>query len=763
MTADTAPITWRQRIKRIVFFFPFQLVLLHVKKNHFLLFFWVLLFGITLSWIGSKYGIQHQFLYPEYRGETNFVSFAILGFSMGGFVVAFNLYTYILHGFRFPFIATLSRPFLKFSINNFILPAIYLGVYIFISIDYQINQELNSAGDVMLHLSGFVFGMITFLILSAIYFSFTNKSALNFEPRKKRRVREETENPVSSRLHKPNKWYAPRWRFKRWHVETYMSGIGRIALARKSLHYDKEILEKVFSQNHINASLFEFLLIITFIVIGSFRENSFFVIPAAASVFLLFTTALMIVSAIFSWIKGWTITVFVVAFLAVNFSPNGINFLAVPNHAYGLDYNVEKAPYSDAVVDSINRSIAHKEEDFQHTLEILDNWRRKHSAETIRTGKKPKLVLVNASGGGLRASLWTLSSMLAADSILDGDLMEHTFMITGSSGGMIGAAYMRELYFKRSQGLMVNPYSPKYRENIAKDLLNPVIFSVATNDVFIRYQRFTQGTNVYTKDRAYSFEKQLNVNTEYFLNKRLIDYAKPEREATIPMMVFTPTIINDGRRLIISSQPVSYLCKNIPPLDVLAEPLAEDVEFSRMFVDQFASNLRFTSALRMNATFPYILPTVTLPTEPPIDVMDAGLRDNFGIKTSLQFLYEFRNWINTNTSGVVILQVRDIQKDFKARTTAPTLVDQFTAPLGSMYGNFTRMQDYNADQMIRYFSTWYEADVDFVTLQLFQEQESKISLSWHLTEAEKRRVNEAVSSEDFGERVEQLRVLLSQE
>ena len=226
-------------------------------------------------------------------------------------------------------------------------------------------------------------------------------------------------------------------------------------------------------------------------------------------------------------------------------------------------------------------------------------------------------------------------------------------------------------------------------------------------------------------------------------------------------MVFTPTIINDGRRMVISSQPVSYLCKNRAPLGVQSSPLAEDVEFGRMFEEQHASNLRFTSALRMSATFPYVLPTVTLPTAPPIDLMDAGLRDNFGVKTSLQFLYEFRNWISTNTSGVVIVQVRDIQKDFIARSKAPTLVDQFTAPLGSMYGNFTRMQDYNADQMIRYFSTWYETEIDVITLQLYQEQESKISLSWHLTEAEKRRITEAVTSEDFSERVEDLSDLIS--
>ena len=64
----------------------------------------------------------------------------------------------------------------------------------------------------------------------------------------------------------------------------------------------------------------------------------------------------------------------------------------------------------------------------------------------------------------------------------------------------------------------------------------------------------------------------------------------------------------------------------------------------------------------MNATYPYILPSVWLPTHPVIDVMDAGLRDNYGQETSLRFLHVFKDWINENTSGVLIIQIRAMQK-----------------------------------------------------------------------------------------------------
>jgi hypothetical protein len=44
---------------------------------------------------------------------------------------------------------------------------------------------------------------------------------------------------------------------------------------------------------------------------------------------------------------------------------------------------------------------------------------------------------------------------------------------------------------------------------------------------------------------------------------------------------------------------------------------------------------------------------------PVIDVMDAGLRDNYGQETSLRFAEAFDDWIKENTSGVLIIQVRD--------------------------------------------------------------------------------------------------------
>src|SRR5690606_7730088 len=124
---------------------------------------------------------------------------------------------------------------------------------------------------------------------------------------------------------------------------------------------------------------------------------------------------------------------------------------------------------------------------------------------------------------------------------------------------------------------------------------------------------------------ATSFERQLNQNTGNRLNKKLSDYRQPEYNAEIPMMVFAPTITEDNRRMIISAQPASYFSNNHPDASMRNDPTTENVEFMRLFEDQGAKNVEFLSVLRMNATFPYVMPSVSMPSSPKIQVMDAGL------------------------------------------------------------------------------------------------------------------------------------------
>ncbi|MEY5042381.1 MAG: hypothetical protein RLZZ414_1945, partial [Bacteroidota bacterium] len=211
----------------------------------------------------------------------------------------------------------------------------------------------------------------------------------------------------------------------------------------------------------------------------------------------------------------------------------------------------------------------------------------------------------------------------------------------------------------------------------------------------------------------------------------------------------SPTIVNDGRRLLISPQPISYLTNLKPQSTLRNNYIHESVEFTRLFKEQEARNLRFSSALRMSSTFPYVMPIVHLPSEPEIQIMDAGIRDNFGMQTTLKFLYTYRKWLEMNTSGVVILQIRDLEKNKEIKAGEKnTILKALTAPVGNIYKNLFATQDYTHDQMVQYASEWFEGEIDIVDIVLEQTEDKNLSLSWHLTKKEIEMIHQSIKTKN---------------
>jgi hypothetical protein len=523
-----------------------------------------------------------------------------------------------------------------------------------------------------------------------------------------------------------------------WYVETYFSNPIQIRLVRSVHHYNKEMLKNVIRQNQHSAFWFQLLSLLSIIGLGLFGDKKMFEIPASASLFLLFTLFIMIFSSFYRWFRGWSTPVFLIALIGFNYI-HKIDLLTM-NHAYGLNYNTVKADYSYTNFKRMDLRNDLVKQDIKQTIDILNKWKIKNTYFD-KPGKKPKLFLINTSGGGLRSSLWTMYTLMYADSLSNGKLLSQIQLITGSSGGMVGAAYLRELYLRKQKGKTRSYYDKKYLENISKDMLNPIAFRVATSEWLFPMQSFTLDGNQYPKDRAYSFENKLEENLWNIFDKNLEDYALAEQNSYIPMMVFSPSIVNDGRKLLISPLGISYLTQNIKTNKVLYNRLFDAIEYSRFFEKQQAKKTRFSSVLRMSATFPYISPVVSLPSEPRIELMDAGLRDNFGMETSLRFIRAFNDWIAENTSGIVIVQIRDKHKNVPIEDNpSQTLMQALSRPLGSFYGNLFEVQDYNQNQQINTADLWCKSHIEVIDLQLRNDRKDHISLSWHLTNKEKRKV-----------------------
>ncbi|MFN3875970.1 MAG: patatin-like phospholipase family protein, partial [Flavobacteriales bacterium] len=427
--------------------------------------------------------------------------------------------------------------------------------------------------------------------------------------------------------------------------------------------------------------------------------------------------------------------------------------------AYGLDYSAPRAVYDRSAITAMANDTAAAADDARAMERILDRWAERN-APLGPAGAKPKLLLISTSGGGQRSMLWSLRCMQVADSMLGGTLMQRAALVTGSSGGLIGAAYYRQLAHADLLHGSRTRFDRALLEEVSADMLNPIAFSFVTNDMFIRWRSVRDGPRRYTLDRAEAFERRLNANTRGLLDIRLGHMADAERRAEAPLLVAAPVSINDGRRVLISAQPAAHLTAITPGSRLNALSQAEAIEFRRFFSAHQPDSLKLTSALRMNASFPYITPVTTLPSAPAMRLMDAGVRDNYGYRTMLSFLHAHKGWIERNTSGVVLLQLRDTQKELEVRPSSSSLFGRVIDPVGSVYDNFVRVQDQDYDYMLRLFGQPGSVPLEVIDVQLRHGDQERISLSWHLTRVERERVLRTVGSPDNRAALERLAAIV---
>src|ERR1700741_3111166 len=118
--------------------FPVQLVMLHLKKFQVLLIFWFLLFSTINGTFMKTFGADSLYLAPEYLGNVSALGAAIVGISIGVFIMSWNITTFILFSRHFRFLATTTNPFLKYCINNAVIPLIFLIFYFWYSIRFGI-------------------------------------------------------------------------------------------------------------------------------------------------------------------------------------------------------------------------------------------------------------------------------------------------------------------------------------------------------------------------------------------------------------------------------------------------------------------------------------------------------------------------------------------------------------------------------------------------------------------------------------------------
>ncbi len=811
--------------ERVWHSFPVQLLVLQLRQNHLLLILWVLLVLFISDRLAAKFGIKYLFLEPEYAGQVGSLSFFLVGLGLGGMIMTWNLTTYLLNARYFPFLATLARPFGKYCINNALLPIAFFGFYV-LRLRAFLKAELNYGNGqllgIVLSLLG---GVLIVIVVYFLYFRFTNKDIASY-PALRDLLRGQLRRRRSRMLTGHRKISVAQLISgeKSWRVDNYLTESLTPRRTRSISHYKPDQILGVFRQNHLNALLLQGGILLLLVLSGLGMDYAWVRIPAGASIFILFSVVAAVAGAVTYWFHTWRTSIFVLALVLINLI-TGRDWFTFRNRAYGLDYSGDLPAYSYQRLEELADPVALTRDRDSMQL-ILERWR-------VRTGQdKPRMVLLCVSGGGLKATYWTTHVLQEAQLATDGQLLRHTSLISGASGGMIGAAYVRDLTwaanlatppldylgdhttakpvvlrtrdkrpaspsissvstarFSYRDGPKAQPFRKDrwskldrqhdietYNRALAElqartatqvgerrsldslhleaaggDLLNSIAFAIVSRDLFLPSSYFTLDGEKYRKDRGYAFEQQLNENLGGIFHKRLGDYEVAERAAEIPMLLLTPSIVNDARRLIISPLGVRHM--TLPPSGVGRgkEFEVDAVDFGALFADQNPKRLPISTALRMNATYPYVLPNVYLPSTPPVEVMDAGFRDNFGVMEASRFLQVYREWILENTSGVTLVQVSTLEKfeQPQEERSPKGWISGLFSPLG-VAGQLISLQDFQLDDNVGLlYELFGEEAFEFVRFSYRPaEDREAASMTFHLTEGEKADIRASIRHPD---------------
>jgi hypothetical protein len=442
---------------------PVQLFLLHFRKHQELLLLWYILFGTVTGHFMSNFGASALFLTPEYFGSTNFISTAIVGFALGIFLMSWNIATFILHARSVRFLVTTAQPFLKYCINNAILPLLFLGIYAYNMGTYASNSDLLSTFSVTGMLAGLLAGCSLSIAVSFAYFFSADKTIYkNLSSVIRQTTLQFGQKPSNELLHLEKPQIPVKW---------FLSARLHWRKPRDVRHYPASFIEAVFQRHHFSAVIAIVIAFIFLVVVGYSSDTRLFQLPAAASIILLLSLLIAFAAALSIFLKTWTLPILVVFLFLVQWLYQQ-DVLDVRNKVYGLDYTA-KATWPDYSRTSLLRMADPDsiQKDKQVYLRRLENWKKRQGQD------KPLLFIVNTSGGGSRSATFTFHVLQKLDSLTAGQFMRQTFLFTGASGGMLGAAYFRELYRQQQQKKIADIKDPVYTERIAKDLLNPLFSS----------------------------------------------------------------------------------------------------------------------------------------------------------------------------------------------------------------------------------------------------------------------------------------------
>ncbi len=275
-----------------------------------------------------------------------------------------------------------------------------------------------------------------------------------------------------------------------------------------------------------------------------------------------------------------------------------------------------------------------------------------------------QLVLVAASGGGLRAAYWTAVSLAALQDSIP-DFNRHVFAISSVSGGSVGASVYAALVrdSAASPGKVkcldtgtTRSFSHCVRDFMAEDYLSPVLAKMVGPDFVQAFLPFpwrqldrSLGLEESWED---SYEKVTGMPT--WRRGFLALYRGGLAPLTVPALFLNTTHVETGKRYI--TTPLTR-GDSTPPLGGRKQTMHD----SQDLLELMGSDLPLSTAAHNSARFTYVSPAGRIQRGDTIEyghVVDGGYFENSGLATLREILEAIRS-VDDSSRAIVLYLCND--------------------------------------------------------------------------------------------------------
>ncbi|QMS91945.1 patatin-like phospholipase family protein [Nostoc edaphicum CCNP1411] len=264
------------------------------------------------------------------------------------------------------------------------------------------------------------------------------------------------------------------------------------------------------------------------------------------------------------------------------------------------------------------------------------------------------LVVVCASGGGIQASGWTTKVLTGLQEELGSEFTKAIGWISSVSGGSVGTMFYLDRFGE--QGYPEEGELKKIFKSATEDSLDATGWGLAYPDL-LRFIGFpfvvpkAQEDNTATEqDRGTAIEIDWKGEMKN-PNATLASWSDKIDQGIIPIPIFNATLVEDGRRFLVS------------PMTFSKHEDCKSIDFNTLYPEY---DIDVTTAARLSATFPYVSPVCrpSQETKWNYHIGDGGYFDNFGIGTSVDLLDNLLESEQCNQiKRVILIQINAFPDD----------------------------------------------------------------------------------------------------